>query len=192
MAEPRTPGEIPHSMRLVELVGHAERHAGALSDHRLGIAPLTDAQRAGHATAHLAVTAALAERELAGRWLLVVEALDAGAGHDQVAAAMGVDADEMAAGLRSWARNQLRHGLIDDARHAQVLALLGEPPTIPADAAGHLPTWVLRRLVMLLDALGDPPVSLAERASLVVLARQEQLTVDNLAAVLRRARGAEQ
>lgn len=46
-------------------------------------------------------------------------------------------------------------------------------------------------MVQLLDALGDPPLSLGERASLVVLARQEQVTVEHLAALIRRARGAE-
>lgn len=162
----------------------------ALVDHRYGIAPLSAAERAGHALAELAYTAALSERALYGRWVYAVEALSAGVGHARVAAAMGLDVEELRAGLRSWARGQLRQGLMEDARHAEVLALLGEqPPT--ADPMDHLPTWQLRRLVQLVDALGDPPLSVSERASLLALAREDQATVDNLAAVLRRVRGAE-
>ncbi|MGH3991045.1 MAG: hypothetical protein ACRDSN_01115, partial [Pseudonocardiaceae bacterium] len=187
MAEPTRPEEIGHSVGLADLVGHAERHAAALSMHRLGIAHLSDADRAGHAVAELAYTAALSDRALSGRWVMACEALDAGAGLEQVTAAMGLDADELPAGLRSWARGQLRHGLIDDARHAEVLTLLGEQPPA-ADPMDHLPTWQLRRLVALLDALGDPPLTVAERASLLITARQDHATVDTLAAVIRRAR----
>ncbi|MGH3910657.1 MAG: hypothetical protein ACRDRM_07475 [Pseudonocardiaceae bacterium] len=69
-----------------------------------------------------------------------------------------------------------RHGLIDDARHAEVLGQLGaEPPA--ADPAGDPPTWQLRRLVLLIEALGNPPLTVAERASLIVTARQDQATV---------------
>ena len=189
MSEPTRPGEIPHSAPLVELADNAVRHTGALFDHQCGIAALTDAGRVGHALAGLAYQHALAERALHGRWVMACEALDAGSTHGQVADAMGLDVEELCAGLRSWARTQLREGLIDDARHARVLALLGEP--VAADPADHLPTWQLRRLVQLLDALGDPATSLQERASLIVLAGQDQATVDNLAGLLRRARGAE-
>ena len=55
----------------------------------------------------------------------------------------------------------------------------------------RLPAWQLRRLVILVAALGDPPVSRGELASLALIARQEPTTVDNLAAVIRRARAAE-
>ncbi|HEX2301689.1 MAG TPA: hypothetical protein VHH34_24820, partial [Pseudonocardiaceae bacterium] len=88
-------------MSLTDLAGHAARHAGALFDHRYGIAPLTDADRAGHAVAELAYTAALSERALHGRWVLACEALDAGASHGQVADAMGLEIEELCVGLRS-------------------------------------------------------------------------------------------
>ena len=53
-----------------------------------------------------------------------------------------------------------------------------------------LPDVHLQRLVLLVDALGDPPLSRAEMASLALIARQDQDTVQNLAAVIRRARAA--
>ncbi|HEX2297702.1 MAG TPA: hypothetical protein VHH34_04150 [Pseudonocardiaceae bacterium] len=124
MAEPTRPGEIPHSVSLTDLAGHAARHAAALFDHRYGIAPLTNAGRGGHCLAELAYTAALSERALHGRWVVACEALDAGASHGQVADAMGLDVEELCVGLRSWARNQLRQGLIDEDRHAWVMALV--------------------------------------------------------------------
>jgi acyl transferase domain-containing protein len=126
VADPTRPGEIPDDLGLVTLAEQAMRHGGALFDHRFGLAHLTDAERAGHSLAELAYSAALAERALFGRWIVACEALNAGAGHDQVAAAMGLDADELHAGLRAWAHGQLRYGHITPARHAEVLALLPE------------------------------------------------------------------
>lgn len=188
MADPTRPGEIADDATPGELAQQRQRHAMALVNHRYGIAVLGDAERAGRCLAVLACSAALAERAQTGRWVYAVEALAAGAGHEQVAAATGLEADELVAGLRAWANGQRRGGLIDADRHGEVLALLGDPPAAePMD----LPTWQLRRLVLLVDALGDPPLSTAERASLAVLARQDQVTVDNVAAVIRRARGAD-
>lgn len=127
MTEPMRPGEIPYDLSLADLARHRDRHGAALFEHRYGIAPLNGQQRAGHALAELAYSHALAERVLFGRWVVAVESLEAGASHEQVAAAMGLDVDELRAGLRAWAHEQRRHGLIDDTRHAEVLALLGEP-----------------------------------------------------------------
>ncbi len=55
----------------------------------------------------------------------------------------------------------------------------------------RLPVWQAARLATLLDALDGVPVSDAERASLTWLAGFEAQTVANIAAVIRRARGAE-
>ena len=49
--------------------------------------------------------------------------------------------------------------------------------------------WQATRLATLLDALGSIPVSDAERVSLAWLCGFEADTVENLAAVIRRARG---
>lgn len=185
MGEPTRPGEIPDSLGLVDLAELGMRYYDQLYREVFCPGP-GHAERGMYCLATLACQTALSERTLHSRWWIACEALGAGKSRGEVAAAIGLDVEELCAGLRSWARNQLRQGLIDDARHAQVLALLGAQPVI--DPADHLPTWQLRRLVQLIDALGDPPLSLPERASLIVLAGQDKTTVDNLAAVLRRAR----
>jgi len=51
-----------------------------------------------------------------------------------------------------------------------------------------LPQWQADRLATLLDALGGIPVGATERESLTWLAGFETATVDNIAAVIRRAR----
>lgn len=57
-----------------------------------------------------------------------------------------------------------------------------------SDPIGRLPDWQLARLAILLDALDDVPLSYPESASLALLAREELVTIENLAAVIRRAR----
>jgi hypothetical protein len=52
----------------------------------------------------------------------------------------------------------------------------------------QLPTWQLERLATLVEALGNPEVSLAELATLAWIAGQELATVQNLAAVISRSR----
>ncbi|MGH3793264.1 MAG: hypothetical protein ACRDSP_00055 [Pseudonocardiaceae bacterium] len=126
MTDPTRPGDIPHGVGLRQLVDQMEEHRTALFFHRHGGAPLDGAALTAHCLADLAYGAALSERVLYGRWLVAVDALNAGASHDQVASAMGLDVDELIAGLRAWAHGQLRYGLMTPARHAEVLALLGE------------------------------------------------------------------
>jgi len=52
-----------------------------------------------------------------------------------------------------------------------------------------VPQWQADRLATLLDALGGVPISEAERRSLAWLCGFEAATVENVAAVIRRARG---
>ena len=52
-----------------------------------------------------------------------------------------------------------------------------------------LPAWQAARLEVLLDALDGIPISDAERRSLTWLCGFEADTVENVAAVIRRARG---
>jgi hypothetical protein len=57
-----------------------------------------------------------------------------------------------------------------------------------SDPISRLPGWQRARLAILLDALDGVALSYPEMASLAVLAREELVTVENLAAVIRRAR----
>jgi hypothetical protein len=57
-----------------------------------------------------------------------------------------------------------------------------------SDPISRLPDWQLARLAILLDALNGVPVSYPETASLAWLAGQELVTVENIAAVIRRVR----
>jgi hypothetical protein len=57
-----------------------------------------------------------------------------------------------------------------------------------SDPISRLPDWQLERLAILLDALDGVPLSYPEKASLALLAREEFVTVENIAAAIRRAR----
>jgi hypothetical protein len=57
-----------------------------------------------------------------------------------------------------------------------------------SDPISKLPEWHLVRLALLLDALDGVPLSYSETASLALLAREELVTIENLATVIRRAR----
>lgn len=56
-----------------------------------------------------------------------------------------------------------------------------------SDPLSRLPRWQADRMTLLLDALGDIALSYPERASLAWIAGQDFVTVENLAAVIRRA-----
>jgi len=67
---------------------------------------------------------------------------------------------------------------------------LDEPrPGTGPSVGAMVPPWQADRLATLLDALGGVPISEAERRSLAWLCGFEAATVDNIAAVIRRARG---
>jgi hypothetical protein len=53
----------------------------------------------------------------------------------------------------------------------------------------HIPQWQLDRFAVLIDACGGLPLSTAERRTLLWLAGWEPRTVENVAAIIRRARG---
>jgi len=67
---------------------------------------------------------------------------------------------------------------------------LDEPrPGTDSFAEAMVPQWQADRLATLLDALDGVPISEAERRSLAWLCGFEAATVENVAAVIRRARG---
>lgn len=121
------PGDL-HTVSLRELLDAWHSHIARLVDARHGLAhpPLPAGRLAHHALDALAVGEALAAGVLASRWVTVADALTNGATVAQVAEAMGLEVDEVVAGLRSWAHGQHRHGLMTDTARDEVLALLGE------------------------------------------------------------------
>lgn len=120
----------PHDLdgvSLRELLDAWHRHTGALVDARHGLGDPQPATRlAGHALDALAVGESVASRLTNTRWATVVDALTYGATLDHAAAAMGLERDEVATGLRSWADGQLRERLMAPAQHDDVLALLAQ------------------------------------------------------------------
>lgn len=123
-ATPTTPAEVP-DLSFSGLAEQYHRHIGALVDAHHGVGdPLPAAELAGHAVAALATQHALAERVLLSRWVTCRDALAYGSSLDDTAAAMGLDADEVAMGLARWADGQLREHLMTQAQHDEVLALV--------------------------------------------------------------------
>ncbi len=55
------------------------------------------------------------------------------------------------------------------------------------DPSTALPEWHRKRLQLLIDALGDPPMSPSEKASLIIVTHQDLMTVHNLTATIGRA-----
>lgn len=99
-------------------------HKRRLAYSRCGIERLAPTQAARHALDALATGEALAAYMVAGRWVTVAEALAHGATVTQVATAVGLDVDEVVAGLTSWADRQLAHHLITPAQNDEIHALL--------------------------------------------------------------------
>lgn len=55
-----------------------------------------------------------------------------------------------------------------------------------SDPISNLPKWQRDRMDLLITALGDPPMSYPEQASVAVIAGEDEVTVENLASVFRR------
>lgn len=122
---PTRPGDISHELLLTELAERYHEHTWSLLRHRNGVGePLTAEQHTTHTLAALAYGHELAERATAARWSLAADALAAGAGVDATGAAMGTHPDDLPVFLAAWAAQQRRLGLMTDARHQQVLALI--------------------------------------------------------------------
>jgi hypothetical protein len=107
------------SMR--ELLDARQRHIAQLANarHALSVARL-----ARHALDALATGQALTDQMTATRWVIAADALAHGALLDHVADAMGLETDEVATGLCSWATGQRRQGRMAPAEHDAVHELL--------------------------------------------------------------------
>lgn len=116
------PGDLSTSSARV-LLERWHRHLGPVVDARCGIGDPLPAERiARHALEVLATGEALAEAVTRSRWATAVDALAHGAQLDHVATAMGLEVDEIAAGLRSWADGQHEHCGMSAAARDEVYA----------------------------------------------------------------------
>jgi hypothetical protein len=112
---------------LRELLDAWHGHIGRLVDARHGIGdPLPPARLTRHALDGLATGQALADQLMASRWVTAADALTYGATLAQTATAMGLEVDEVTAGLRSWADGQHRHELMTAAQRDDIRALLDQ------------------------------------------------------------------
>jgi hypothetical protein len=122
VTRPRDLSGVP----LRELLDAWHAHLTPLVNARHGLGePELAGRLRGDALDMLACGQALADQILAMRWVTVAEALVYGAPLADVAAAMGLEVDEVAAGLRSWADGQDQHAGMTAAARDDVYALLG-------------------------------------------------------------------
>ncbi len=122
---PTRPGDVSEWAPLTEIAARYLAHAWQLLAVRLGQdtgQPPEELREV--AIAALAYEHVLAERALASRWVNAADALAYGATVEQVAAAMGLDDDEVRVGLGSWADGQVRIGHLTPAERDDVLRLV--------------------------------------------------------------------
>lgn len=113
---------------LRELLDAWHSHIAPLVDARYDIGDLSSGRLARYALDALAAGQALTDELMAMRWVTAVDALTYGAPMRHVAGAMGLDVDEVTAGLRSWADGQHEHAGMTAAARDEMYALV----------AGHL------------------------------------------------------
>lgn len=124
----RRPADFPHDTTLHALLDAFFAFLAPITNANYGIGePQTADQVADAALGALAAQHALLDRLAAMRWCTVRDALVYGATIDQVAEAMALERDEVAAGLRSWADGQHEHGLMTGAQRDEVLQLVDQP-----------------------------------------------------------------
>lgn len=126
ISPPVRPGDVAGAS-LRQLLDAYHAHFSPLVSARHGIGMREPVARlCADALDVLACGQALADRILAMRWVTVAEALGYGAPLAHVAAAMGLEPDEVAAGLRAWAHGQHQRGGITAAGRDEVYALVAD------------------------------------------------------------------
>ena len=117
---PTRPDEVPAAATVAELLAAYQRHlflavtARAAQDH--------DAR---HAVAALALGQAIVDTFARERWPLVRDVLEGGGTADDAGAALGgLEVDEIAAGLTSWADREHRAGVLSLDDYDAVIELI--------------------------------------------------------------------
>lgn len=102
----------------------SHRSETGLAAARAGSPPVLPARLVRHAVAALTLSQALVNGLAGERWPIVRDGLVAGAAVAELgAAAGGLEADEIAAGLASWADREHAEGRLSDAEWTRVHAL---------------------------------------------------------------------
>jgi hypothetical protein len=110
---------------LRELLAGYEAHTTPLVNARHGLGePEPVGRLRADALDVLVCGQAIADYILAMRWVTVAESLAYGAPLGHVATAMGLEPDEVAAGLRSWADGQHQHAGMSAAARGEIYGLL--------------------------------------------------------------------
>ena len=143
-AFPNRPAEVPDEASVGAVLDAYERHLIALAaarassplrldSHRsetglaaarAGSPPVLPARLVRHAVAALTLSQALVNGLAGERWPIVRDGLVAGAAVAELgAAAGGLEADEIAAGLASWAGREHAAGRLSDVEYGSVLEL---------------------------------------------------------------------
>ena len=121
---PTRPSDLPDAATLGELLASYHGHLLAVVGSR-GPVELMDSFTAQHALAALATAQAVVDTFVSERWQLVRDALASGATVDEVGAALGgLEVDEVAAGLTSWADREHRAGGLSLDDYDAVIALI--------------------------------------------------------------------
>ena len=118
---PERPGAVPSEASASAVLDAYERHLFVLVAARAGSPPMRPARLVQHVVAALALGQALVDDVTAGRWPLLRDGLAGGATRAQLGAAPGgLDVDELAAGLTSWADREHREGRLTDVEWIDV------------------------------------------------------------------------
>lgn len=120
---PTTPHDVPNAPYR-EIADALVEHIRFIFEAQHSGSAVPAADIAAHAVAALATQHALADRILQSRWVTVRDALTHGATVDDVAAAMGLDVDEVVVGLGSWAAGQFRENLMTRPQFDATVALV--------------------------------------------------------------------
>ena len=121
---PERPDDVPAEASAAAVPDAYERHLIVLAAARAGSPPLLPAWVVRHAVAALALSQTLVDALAGERWPIVRDGLAHGAAVAELgAAAGGLEADEVTAGLRSWADRMHRAGRLSDVEYDAVLEL---------------------------------------------------------------------
>jgi hypothetical protein len=128
---PQRPRDV-FRVALVVLAGLYHEHLGPTINALHGIGKqLPREQVARHAVAALAIGQAIEQYVRGDRWSTVRDALTYGATVAEVAGALDLELDEVAAGVTSWADGQARSCGMTADEHARVIALVLGDATRP-------------------------------------------------------------